>query len=77
MFVRFACGLSRLPTFYQPNKNLKIIFEVSAQPEALPRAATCFWSIYLPIYPNKEIMKKKLLIALSNCADIDADYTIQ
>ena len=75
LFVRFACGLSRLPVGYQPSKNLKIVFEFN-EDDALPRASTCFWSLYLPRYSSKEIMKKRILTAIVHCTDIDADYTI-
>eukprot|EP01119_Soliformovum_irregulare_P020806 TRINITY_DN6796_c0_g1_i1.p1 TRINITY_DN6796_c0_g1~~TRINITY_DN6796_c0_g1_i1.p1 ORF type:complete len:3271 (-),score=955.48 TRINITY_DN6796_c0_g1_i1:39-9716(-) len=77
MFVRFTCGLSRLPSGYKTDKRLKIIFEHNDNDDnSLPRASTCFWSIYIPKYSSKEIMKKRILTALVHCTDIDADYTI-
>jgi len=76
MFVRFTCGLSRLPTGYNPNKKLKIVLEQYQDDNSLPRAATCFWSLYMPRYSTKDIMKQRLLTAIVHCTDIDADYTI-
>lgn len=34
--------------------------------ENLPEAHTCFNQLILPEYPNKEVLKKKLIIAISN-----------
>jgi hypothetical protein len=50
MFIRFTCGLSRLPLDYHPSKRLKIIFFFQEE-DSLPRASTCFWSLYVPKYP--------------------------
>lgn len=34
--------------------------------ENLPEAHTCFNQLILPEYPNKDVLKKKLIIAISN-----------
>ncbi len=75
MFVRFACGLSRLPANFKSNRHMKVTFEENGE-NSLPRSSTCFWTCYLSNYPNQEIMKQKILTAISSCTDIDADYTI-
>jgi hypothetical protein len=40
----------------------------------LPKAHTCFFSINLPRYSGKQIMREKLLYAISNCTEMDADF---
>lgn len=73
--VRFACGLSRLPIGFHSSKKMQVVFEFGADTQ-LPRASTCFWTLYMPSYSSYEIMKLRLLTAILHCTDIDADYTI-
>lgn len=40
----------------------------------LPKAHTCFFSINLPKYSTKAIMREKLLYAIHNCTEMDADF---
>jgi E3 ubiquitin-protein ligase HERC2 len=42
----------------------------------LPIAHTCFFSIDLPAYTSREVMKEKLMYAITHCQSIDADNTI-
>jgi len=77
MFIRFTCGLSRLPANYKTEKKLKITIESSYTNDALPRSATCFYTFYLPAYTAKKIMKEKILTAVNNCVDIDADFMVE
>jgi len=74
MFIRFTCGLSRLPSNYRVTKKLKIVIEPTRTDLTLPRSATCFWTFYLPKYSSKSIMKERILTALHNCTDIDNDF---
>lgn len=39
----------------------------------LPRAHTCFFTLDLPPYETKEILKEKLLIAITFCGEVDDD----
>lgn len=80
-FVRFAWGRTRLPltrtAFSQPLK-LQGFSRSAAQGNAdsyLPISHTCFFSVELPRYSSKEIMKEKLLYAIHNCTAIDGDDT--
>jgi E3 ubiquitin-protein ligase HERC2 len=41
----------------------------------LPIAHTCFFSIDLPAYTSREVMKEKLMYAITHCQSIDADNT--
>lgn len=44
--------------------------------ERLPHASTCFYWLSLPKYSRKEILKEKLLFAIEQCVDIDADFRV-
>ncbi|ETO05185.1 ubiquitin protein ligase, partial [Reticulomyxa filosa] len=74
-FLRFVWGQSRLPA---RGKDFLQKFEIQTAirdgDNALPVSHTCFFSLELPRYSSKEIMKKKLLYAISNCHAIDADF---
>jgi E3 ubiquitin-protein ligase HERC1 len=76
LFVKFTCGLSRLPTGYNSAQKLKIVAENDSD-SSLPRASTCFWSFYLPRYSKKEIMRERIITAITNCGDIDNDFLVQ
>ncbi|KRX01353.1 HECT-domain-containing protein [Pseudocohnilembus persalinus] len=87
-FVKFCWGQERLPNndiefernqirfMLKPsmnkNQNQKI------QDQLLPKADTCFFNLELPNYSSKEILKQRLLIAISFGSDaIDGDQEIQ
>jgi hypothetical protein len=40
----------------------------------LPKAHTCFFSINLPKYSTKQLMRDKLMYAIFNCTEMDADF---
>jgi len=42
--------------------------------ENLPEAHTCFNQLILPEYQNKEILKKKLIIAISNAEGFGLEW---
>ena len=49
--------------------------DAASKPDSfLPKAHTCFFSINLPKYTRKEIMHEKLLYAIYNCTEMDADF---
>jgi E3 ubiquitin-protein ligase HUWE1 len=37
----------------------------------LPSSHTCFNQIELPEYPSKEVLQKKLELAITGCSEID------
>lgn len=43
----------------------------------LPHAQTCFFTLSLPAYSSREIMRMKLLYAIVNCKEIDADFIVR
>ena len=42
----------------------------------LPHAQTCFFSLSLPHYSTKEILRAKLLLAITNSPNMDADVRL-
>lgn len=78
-FLRFVWGRSRLPTHAA---DFTQDFKISGLPKAagradlyLPIAHTCFFSIDLPTYSSRDVMRDKLLYAITHCQSIDADNT--
>ena len=50
---------------------------VNSKPDDhLPLAHTCFFSIALPSYSSKEILRSKLLYAIKNCKSMDSDFRL-
>ncbi|RHY34166.1 hypothetical protein DYB32_004179 [Aphanomyces invadans] len=79
LFLRFVWGRSRLPTHAA---DFTQDFKISGMPKAvgkadayLPLAHTCFFSIDMPAYSSKAVMREKLLYAITHCSSIDADNT--
>lgn len=73
LLIRFITGSSRLPSggFSKLSPHLTIAKKVpsdSSKPdEMLPSVMTCTNYFKLPQYSNKEIMRSKLLMAISEC----------
>jgi hypothetical protein len=42
----------------------------------LPHAQTCFFSLSLPRYSSKEVLRAKLLLAIANSPNMDADVRL-
>eukprot|EP00753_Platysulcus_tardus_P004638 PLAT12551.17.p1 GENE.PLAT12551.17~~PLAT12551.17.p1 ORF type:complete len:1683 (-),score=962.86 PLAT12551.17:102-4913(-) len=81
-FLRFVWARSRMPTSI---KDFPMNFKIQPahsegarlQPDAfLPHAATCFFSLSLPAYSSKDILRDKLLYAISNSPTMDADVRL-
>jgi len=79
LFLQFVWARSRLPIkesdFEDPFKIQKDTkcsgTEVHS---ALPSASTCFFSLSLPQYQDKETLKRKLLFAINNVTTMESDY---
>lgn len=75
LFLRFVWGRSRLPS----GKNFKK-FKLTALNKGgnedgyLPVSHTCFFQLDLPSYSTKDVMKEKLLYAITHCQAIDLDH---
>jgi E3 ubiquitin-protein ligase TRIP12 len=75
-FLRFATGSSRLPPRGLRDMNPKLTFvrkeptQPNASPDSyLPSVNTCFFYLKLPDYSSKEIMKQRLLFAITHGQD--------
>jgi len=76
-FLRFTWGRTKLPTTRQAFTQVLKIQGLHKTPADiyLPVTHTCFFSIELPRYSSKEILRDKLLYAIYNCVAIDGDDT--
>lgn len=81
-FMRFVWARARLPpTAAEFKQKFKIQAPVGdgakRDPDHyLPKAHTCFFSMNLPRYSNSEIMKTKILYAIYECTEMDADFRL-
>ncbi|OMJ88244.1 hypothetical protein SteCoe_9826 [Stentor coeruleus] len=76
LFLRFVWGRSRLPAS-KTFTHMKISKLIPKGPvdNYLPVTHTCFFTIDLPPYNTKEVMRLKLLYAITHCTAIDLDTT--
>lgn len=79
LFLQFVWARNRLPLkeadFDAPFRILKDTKGVKdGEDYPLPSASTCFFSLMLPEYPNKEMLKQKLLFAIENVTTMESDY---
>lgn len=79
LFLQFVWARNRLPLkvgdFEAPfliQKDTKTVKENEDFP--LPSASTCFFSLTLPDYPTKEVLKQKLLFAIENVTTMESDF---
>lgn len=81
-FLRFVWARAHLPpTAKEFKQRFKVQALVGDGPrntpdKFLPKAHTCFFSINLPRYTNKETMAKRLMYAIYNCVEMDADFRL-
>ena len=66
MFLNFVSARSRLPAtadaFDTPFKIQQAVGDAKEHPDkAMPQSSTCFFSLRLPKYSTKDIMRKKIL----------------
>jgi hypothetical protein len=81
LFLRFVWARSRMPASTQ---DLPMNFKLQSgqgaardKPDSyLPHAQTCFFSLSLPAYSSKEILRAKLLYAINNSPNMDADVRL-
>lgn len=78
-FLRFVYGRSRLPSNTSVlSEKLRISRLPKPDPDNwLPVSHTCFFSIELPAYSSYDVMREKLLYAITSCITIDGDYQVQ
>ncbi|CUE95151.1 Hypothetical protein, putative [Bodo saltans] len=81
LFLRFVTGRER-QSFGLRLKLMPSTHHSSSSDELyddahLPHASTCFFWLSLPNYSSQEVMKSKLLFAINQCHDIDADFRVR
>lgn len=81
LFLRFVWARSRMPSSAEDllmNFKLQISQgDAKVKPDQyLPHAQTCFFSLSLPPYTSKTILKEKLLYAIHNSPNMDADVRL-
>ncbi|PSN35215.1 putative E3 ubiquitin-protein ligase HECTD2 [Blattella germanica] len=64
-FLLFATGSDRVPVGGMGEMTFKIT-KVTNKPDNLPEAHTCFNQLVLPTYDNQDLLRQKLIIAISN-----------
>jgi other hect domain ubiquitin protein ligase E3 len=78
-FVKFCWAQERLPSTHEEFEKLQVVFTIKSyidknRKDVFPRADTCFFSLELPEYSSKEVMKKLLSTAISfDNVSINAD----
>jgi len=87
-FLKFVSGRERLPVRLRimamnPPNSPNGLSQTTQNNEAggpppvdtyLPKAATCFFALELPLYSSVEVMREKLLYAITHCGDMDTDF---
>ena len=68
MFLKFTTGLERIPHGTTSFKIYVYFMELS---DMLPVSHTCNCQIDIPSYPTEEIMKSKILIAITTCGTME------
>jgi hypothetical protein len=72
-YLVFVWGRSRMPATAQEFDTMHKISSRSGGDAAFPMAHTCFFTIDLPEYSRKDIMRQRLSLAISMCGGIDGD----
>jgi hypothetical protein len=76
LFLQFVWARNRLPLkendFDSPFKIQKD--NTSDGDKSLPSASTCFFSLALPEYSSKKVLKEKLLFAINNVTTMETDF---
>merc|ERR1712176_850653 len=78
LFLQFVWARNRLPLkacdFEAPFKIIRDTKCLGTEPNALPSASTCFFSLTLPEYKNKVTLRDKLMFAIKNVTTMESDY---
>ena len=73
LYLKFVSGRTRLPK----DKNFKYTHVIVKNNyhgnESFPNSATCFFTLKLPVYKDRETLEKRMNYAIQNCDEIDAD----
>jgi E3 ubiquitin-protein ligase HERC2 len=77
LYLRFVSGRARLPLNDAGfDRSMKIqVLDRQNPDQYLPLSHTCFFSIEIPRYSSRQILKDRLLYAIRHCTAIDTDFT--
>jgi hypothetical protein len=80
--LQFISGRTCLPSNHQWANEFTInAFPMPRQgvspDKFLPTSHTCFFSLDLPSYSSEEVLRQRLLYAITNCVDMDADFNVR
>ena len=73
LYLKFVWGRTRLPRD-DICSYTHIVSKIRASGGAFPHSATCFFTLKLPAYGNKEELFRKMDFAVENCYEIDGDH---
>ncbi len=75
LFLRFVWGRSRLPLNSADFQQKFVVLSCPYNTDrVLPISHTCFFQLELPRYSSEQVMRERLLYAITNCRDIDTDF---
>ena len=84
LFIRFVWAQDRLPaTDDEFNRaHVRFLIKPPTAPlhkhdQLLPRSDTCFFNAELPLYSSMEVMRDKVLYAITTCTDMNADQNVE
>ena len=73
LYLKFVWGRTRLPRD-DICSYTHIVSKIRASGGTFPHSATCFFTLKLPAYSNKEELFRKMDFAVENCYEIDGDH---
>ena len=73
LYLKFVCGRTRLPKDKNFSYNHIIKRNYYNDKDSFPHSATCFFTLKLPVYKDRETLEKRMNYAILNCDEIDAD----
>lgn len=74
-FLLFTTGSDRVPVGGMAEMTFKIT-NVSNKPDNLPEAHTCFNQLVLPHYDCPDVLREKLIIAISNSEGFGLEWLL-
>lgn len=78
-FIKFCWAQERLPATHEEYEKLQVHFTIKPyidkkKKDVFPKADTCFFSLELPDYTSKEVMKRMIITAINlDNVSINAD----
>ena len=73
LYLKFVSGRTRLPKDKSFKYTHVIVKNNYHGNESFPNSATCFFTLKLPVYKDRETLEKRMNYAIQNCDEIDAD----